>query len=322
MTTFMTTIALQRNIFLILVITLTLSGLWGCSKKTNVPTIIEFELTWPSPPYECQGYMIDLDKEIETHLVDFRLYLHDIELQDNRNQWHSIKLIPSQWQNDSTVLLDFENAKETCELGTQYTNRHIIGTGLEKPAAIRFTLGVPFELNHKNPLIAERPLNESSMHWHWQSGYKFLRAEFRQKNSINYLHNNPELPQRTLNKRFHLGSLQCKGEVSNITHCEQPNRVTYTIENFDISKKIFIDTSLLITTTDETNTHLKNNNPPNDTGNTHTQITCMGKGEQPWCVKVLTALGLGPEVKPSPDNLKNDQTNTVTLFSQTDPSEL
>ncbi|MDZ7643630.1 MAG: MbnP family protein [Woeseiaceae bacterium] len=41
---------------------------------------------------------------------------------------------------------------------------------------LRLTLGVPADLNHGDPLHAPAPLTQTPMHWHWRSGYKFLRA--------------------------------------------------------------------------------------------------------------------------------------------------
>lgn len=42
---------------------------------------------------------------------------------------------------------------------------------------LEFTLGVPAEANHGNPLLARAPLNNFDMHWTWQSGYKFLSLD-------------------------------------------------------------------------------------------------------------------------------------------------
>ena len=44
-------------------------------------------------------------------------------------------------------------------------------------SGIRLTVGVPFELNHANPLAAAAPLDRGEMFWSWQSGHKFLRAD-------------------------------------------------------------------------------------------------------------------------------------------------
>ena len=76
--------------------------------------------------------------------------------------------------------------------------------------AIEFELGVPFDLNHANPLAAPPPLNVASMFWTWQTGYKFLRLDVGTDWS------------------FHLGSTGCVSEsaVRPPEVCRQPNRST------------------------------------------------------------------------------------------------
>ena len=76
--------------------------------------------------------------------------------------------------------------------------------------AIEFELGVPFDLNHANPLAAPPPLNVASMFWTWQTGYKFLRLDVGTDWS------------------FHLGSTGCVSEsaVRPPEVCHRPNRST------------------------------------------------------------------------------------------------
>jgi uncharacterized repeat protein (TIGR04052 family) len=80
---------------------------------------------------------------------------------------------------------------------------------------LRFTLGVPFALNHLNPLTQPSPLNDSSMFWVWQTGHKFLRLE---------------LATATANDNwlFHLGSTGCSAPSvmrAPKQPCAQPNQV-------------------------------------------------------------------------------------------------
>lgn len=42
---------------------------------------------------------------------------------------------------------------------------------------LRFVLGVPAQLNHQDPLMAQPPLNQSELFWSWQQGYKYLRLD-------------------------------------------------------------------------------------------------------------------------------------------------
>ena len=71
---------------------------------------------------------------------------------------------------------------------------HLSSIDLSKIKEIKFTLGIPFELNHLNPLTQTSPLNVPTMFWVWQTGHKFLRFEMLSEDD-SWL--------------FHLGSTGC-----------------------------------------------------------------------------------------------------------------
>lgn len=101
---------------------------------------------------------------------------------------------------------------------------------------LNFDIGVPFELNHANPLTAPTPLNISEMFWSWQLGHKFLRFD-------------------TDKYSFHLGSTGCKSP-SRLrpakTECQFPNRFTFSITNFNLDKPIVFDLDALLINADTT----------------------------------------------------------------------
>lgn len=74
------------------------------------------------------------------------------------------------------------------------------------------------------------PLDDSAMHWHWRSGYKFLRAGFETD---------------TRNHWLHLGSAGCEGRVQAITHCRFPNRVTVTLQDYVPGDTLAVDLATL-----------------------------------------------------------------------------
>lgn len=65
---------------------------------------------------------------------------------------------------------------------------------------LSFNLGVPFELNHLNPVIQPSPLNEPDMFWTWRNGYKFLRLDMRTGNQVG---------ESVDSWAYHLGSVGC-----------------------------------------------------------------------------------------------------------------
>ena len=221
------------------------------------PVQIPFVLTYHDDAIDCA-------RTGNVQLTDMRFYLHDIQLQNSAGKWQKLTLDPqSPWQDNSTALLDFEDASNHCQLGTASLNRQISGFIPQgEYRGLRFVVGVPFDKNHANPLTAGAPLNDSSMHWHWQGGYKFLRAEFLLEGKA---------------KHLHIGSLQCKGEIDAISHCEKPNRPTIALDNYELTQTVEVRLDNLL---DKVDSGDKDG------------LTCMGNDEHPWCANALEWIGL------------------------------
>ena len=171
-------------------------------------------------------------------LTDLRFYLHDLALQAADGSWNTITLdADSPWQQGDLAMIDLEDGASRCQNGTAETNRSISGSvGGDGLKGLRFTLGVPFDRNHADPLIAAAPLDDSAMHWHWRSGYKFLRAGVGTSDDGFWIH---------------LGSTGCNGTVGNITGCRSPNRVTVLLPAFDPGvDRVVLDLSALLEGTD------------------------------------------------------------------------
>jgi uncharacterized repeat protein (TIGR04052 family) len=69
------------------------------------------------------------------------------------------------------------------------------GIKAQTPLSLSFNVGVPFAINHQNPLIQASPLNDSSMFWAWRNGYKFIRWDMQNAAGDPW--------------SFHLGSVGC-----------------------------------------------------------------------------------------------------------------
>lgn len=104
-----------------------------------------------------------------------QFYVHTIELIDEHGKPHPFRFAAEPpWQNEHVALLDLAGDPSTPR------RLSIAGTvekGVGAYSGIRLTVGVPFELNHANPLAAAAPLDRGAMFWNWQSGHKFLRAD-------------------------------------------------------------------------------------------------------------------------------------------------
>jgi uncharacterized repeat protein (TIGR04052 family) len=119
--------------------------------------------------------------------ADLRLYAHDFKLVTDEGVEIDLTLDTlsgdSPAQNDRVVQLDLRDTVG-CESGADANPNFndlawVSGTVPEGVTvfALRFTLGVPFDLNHASQSDAAEPLRNpgraSGAGWNWQNGYKF-----------------------------------------------------------------------------------------------------------------------------------------------------
>jgi uncharacterized repeat protein (TIGR04052 family) len=155
-------------------------------------------------------------------------YVHDIELLDEKQQPHPLELTPiAPWQNERVALIDVTgNQARATVTGT-------IAAPATRYTGIRFTVGVPFELNHGNPLTAPAPLDRGDMLWAWQSGHKFLRVD---------------LATDAHEGSFHLGSTGCSSASAlrpPQRACAQPNLIRVELAGDPIRATIRLRIDLL-----------------------------------------------------------------------------
>jgi len=186
------------------------------------------------------------------------------------------------WQYRSLALIDLEDGTGGCRNGNAAMHAEISGTVARgNYTGLRFTLGVPFELDHIDDSTAPSPLNMTAMLWSWQNGYKFLRAEVstraRQARSMAKATGAVGFP-------VHVGSTGCAstGPNSGPDHeCKYPNRTVVTLPAFDATKDtVVFDMSKLLGRTD-----LSRNTQQTAPG-------CMSFPSDPDCIGVMQALGL------------------------------
>ena len=153
-----------------LLATLIVAWLTSSCSQLDQPIRIPFVATWQGQAIDCRSPGLALS--------DLRFYVSNVKLIDRDGVAHDVRYATEmEWQNDAVAYIDLEDGEGACQNGTAETFDHVLGVA---PAAdyegLRFTVGVPFRINHANPLTAKPPLDDPDMHWHWRSGYKFLRA--------------------------------------------------------------------------------------------------------------------------------------------------
>mgnify|MGYP001824952602 FL=1 len=177
----------------------------------DLPVEIPVVATWHGQPIDCQSE--------GTFLTDLRFYVSDVQLIDSSGRAHDVRYATEfEWQNDAVALIDLENGEGACANGTPAIHDRLLGVARARDyRGLRFTVGVPFRLNHANPQTATPPLDDADMHWHQRSGYRFLRAGISNETDGFWVHG---------------GSNGCEGPVGHIRACRFPNRFDITLPDF------------------------------------------------------------------------------------------
>ncbi|MBL8604037.1 MAG: metallo-mystery pair system four-Cys motif protein [Myxococcales bacterium] len=210
--------------------------------------------------------------------LDFRFYVHDLRLVTAAGEVPLAVLDESVWQREGVALLDFEDGTGACSNGNTPTNETVrvqapTGTDLAAVTGLRFTLGLPAALNHRNAAVQASPFNLTGLWWSWQGGYKFVRLDGRVESEAGAV----TVPAWNV----HLGSTGCMGDaMGNVSGCAQPNRPTVTLTGFDPrSSAVVFDLGRLLAGADVS----RSQNPAPG---------CMSGEDDADCAPVFNALGL------------------------------
>lgn len=200
------------------------------------------------------------------------------------------------WQFKSVALIDLEDGTGACRNGNPAMHKAITGSApVGHYVGIRFTVGVPFELDHVDPTVAPSPLNMTAMFWSWQFGYKFIRAEIATVPNAGADKSTLPPGSRPRSSGFpvHIGSTGC-GSANPTSppanQCKNPNLISVELPHFDLARDVVIaDLGKLFAESDVTT------NAPN------TAPGCMSSENDPDCAPIMKSLGLPYQgVPPTP----------------------
>ncbi len=198
--------------------------LGGCTTEPQ-DSSVEFMLTFDGKPLTCDE---TFDKEgLQWQLRAFQFYVSDVTLNGQ----------DAQLKNASG------NPAPAAMLGTRCSGDGRWTMAMEpidtsESGALSFMIGLPFEINHQNPLHAEEPLNHSDMFWTWQLGHKFIRMDIRAQSE-----------ESANNWAFHLGSIGCDAASSMrapAEACAHPNTFTVTLDDYQSGKPVYFQLDKLI----------------------------------------------------------------------------
>ncbi|MEO1482404.1 MAG: MbnP family copper-binding protein [Myxococcota bacterium] len=206
-----------------------------------VAVTLEFDAVIGAVSAGCDTMITDVDANgTDAMLADARLFISEIELQNGDGDWTPLALEQSSvWQTANVALLDFENGAGSCSSsGTAEMNNQVIG---ELPSGeysgLRFTVGLPFDLNHLDDATSPAPLNSPGMFWQWQDGYKFVRVDWMPNNAERW--------------NVHLGSRGCDngGDLNTVppdSECTRSNRPRIELAGYTLLDPVIIDLGELV----------------------------------------------------------------------------
>ncbi len=248
---------------------------------------IPFEARVGAEPAACGTTYSGLGVEpADVKLNDLRFYVHDIRLVDGDGNEVPVELDQDGiWQFETVALLDFEDGTDACSGGTAETNTSVVGT---VPAgdyeAIRFRVGVPFELNHEDVATSPSPLNITTLFWTWGFGHLFFAAVTEAT----------PVDGGESNQHFvHLGSTGCTGdpELGEVVDCTSPNRPEYELTSYVVgTSKIILDLEPLLADS-----------------KLLTELGCHSFPDTPECETPFSALGI--------DYATGELTSTQSVFT-------
>lgn len=214
--------------------------------EATQPVSIAFGATVGGEPFACgQSYAAVGNPPVEVEPMDLRFFVQDVRLvrADDGTEVPVVLDVVAPWQAETVALVDFEDATGACTEGNAETRTEITGvvpTG--DYDGLVFTLGVPEDLNHADPLTLPPPLDAGTMTWGWLYGYKFLKVEVRQVVAEGVAGVG----------LLHLGSNGCTGVPGvDEVECSLPNRAEIRLESFDVAADTaVIDVAALFGETD------------------------------------------------------------------------
>lgn len=192
-------------------------------------------------PLSCDTTLHQLGSaQTDASVADFAFYVHDVRLLTSDGLEVPVTLQEGDWQEQGVALLDFQDRDSGCTGNPKATNKVVLGdyqhsTGTEY-SALRFTVGLPEDLNHALPRPSTGILARTDLQWGWAAGYKYLRMDVYPEGGVS----RPSDEEWFSNKwNLHLGATSCNTEqdehgnfIPGTTVCENPYLIDVEIPGF------------------------------------------------------------------------------------------
>ena len=215
----------------------------GTTGEAVTPVSISFAALVGGQPFACGvTYESVGTPPVTVEPRDLRFFVQDLQLlRASDGEPVPVELdVDAPWQAETVALLDFEDSTGACAEGGGNPEMRTVITGTvptDEYDGVAFTIGVPEDLNHGDPLFLPPPLGASSMTWGWLFGFKFIKVELQQVVEDGAAGDG----------LFHLGSNDCSGNPgTGDVECSLPNRAVFELAPFDwTSQSAAIDVGAL-----------------------------------------------------------------------------
>jgi len=198
-------------------------ALFGCNKNVDTESLA-FSLQIQDEKINCGQSAVQ-----GMELSQFWFYLSQIRIEVN-GEWRDVTLPNTKWQHDNVALIG-----QHCSDNTDKNWQLTLSQGeLIDVKKLAFSIAVPFELNHQNPLKAQSIFDNANMFWTWQQGYKSLRLDLKGDNE---------------GWAYHIGAVGCKSPSvmrAPTTPCRELNHINVELVDVDVNKPITIDLARVI----------------------------------------------------------------------------
>ncbi len=164
----------------------------------------------------------------------FGFYLSKPELRID-GRWQRVKFKQTQWQTPNEALLKFHNK---CVNPDDANSKIVLDVSEELlmlSTNLRFTMGLPFDVNHANPSTQPSPLNDSSMVSNQRDGHMFLKLDVSKSGDA------------THKWSYHLGSAGCDAETESTppeSTCAFTNRVEFILPMTQLDTDLDLEVSV------------------------------------------------------------------------------
>jgi uncharacterized repeat protein (TIGR04052 family) len=213
--------------------------LMGCNSK-GIEVAIPFTSTAGGEAFGCADPAMDFGTPPTSATAQYLdVFVSDLVLVKAGTEFPVTLTPDGQYQTDRVALIDLGDATGSCldSAGTHDTATGTVSRGAVGWDELRFSVGVPDDLDHLDAATAEPPLDDPELWWSWTLGYKFMRWE---------------LATSTGEWQFHLGSEECTGSDAAGYHCNLPNRPAIALGDFADGDTVAIDAAALAAGSDLT----------------------------------------------------------------------